>query len=229
MKTLCLAVVVVAVAGLVGCGGGSSEPIVTPIHPPTVGIRVETPIPYTYQGYDQAADLVGRQTWRVYGDRPDRPVNLVPVENDAIEITRGAYLGAYTEWSLQALSSWRTDLNVMVDDQLIRTIFVVTERMDSEKLAITIEGATKLDEVTFDAGEVLLGTSKMLVVDWSYQDGYPQYPQVPVFWEVPTGLNIAMSPDSKHVLITSTSKGTWQLTGDVAGKVFTVKFIVPKG
>lgn len=229
MKTMYFIVAVVLIAGLTGCGGGSSEPGVIPIHPPTVDVRVETPVPYTYEGYDQAADLVGTQIWRVWGDRPDRPVDLVPVENDAIEITRGTYLGAYTEWSLKALSSWRTDLSVMVGDQLIRTIFVVTERMDPEKLTITIEDTTKLDEVTFDAGELLLGTSKMLVVDWSYQYGYPQYPQVPVFWEVPTGLNIAMSPDSKHVLVTSTCEGTWELTGDVAGKVFTVKFIVPKG
>lgn len=222
-KILAILLVAVGVILMAGCGGDTGN---TPA-PET--IRVESPIPYSYTGYAQGADLVGSQTWRVYGDRPDRPVELVPVENDAITITRGVYMGAYTEWSLTALSSWRTDLKVMVNGETINTIFVLTEHVWPEKLHISVAGAEQLSDVEFDTGLLDLGTSKDVTVSWVHDNSYPGYPNVPVLWSVPVGLRIeVLEPGAKKIRVTIIKDGSFTLTGDVAGKIFHVKLTVPR-
>lgn len=222
MKAVYLAIAVLVVAGLVGCGGGSSEPTVDPIHPPTVDVRVETPVPYTYEGYEQAALLVGTQTWKIYSN-----IGVavpVPVEQNAIELHGPLYADGYTEWTLTALSSWRTDVRIMVNNEVVKTIFVVTERVDPSKLTINVEGATRVsDTAMYMGGQMLLGESRDLKISWSY-NGSPQFQNIPVLWEVPEGLTLEENPDSKNVRVISTAYGSQQLVGNVAGKSFFVMY-----
>lgn len=220
MKTMACAVLVALVVLISGCGG-SNEPTATPIHPPTLDVRVETPISYDAPGYDQGAYLVGTQTWRIYSQELAVPV---PVEQGAIELHGPFYKEGYVEWSLTALSSWRTDLNVMVGNRVVKKMFVVTERVDRSRLVIEVEGAERVgDSTMFRTDMIVVGESLDITVSWSCGEGWPQFQEVPVIWEeFPDGVNVEVSDNGKRLHIEANSPVSAEFIGNIANVYFRV-------
>jgi hypothetical protein len=210
---------------LVGCGGGGGS---TPATWNPATISVTTPLPALGDG---SVNLVGVQEWTVAGDRPEHPVELVADPASAVTLTRVSP----GTWRAEALLSWQCDVSAMYTGKSYWHSHVITTHIFPEKLEIFVAGATKLFDTTFDGGKTDLVAPVTLSVSWIDHGavGYPGWatvPDIPILWDVPAGLNISVLGDKgRHIEVRArhTGEGPQTLTGDVAGKRFTVAFLAP--
>ncbi|MCX6809174.1 MAG: hypothetical protein NTZ65_00230 [Candidatus Berkelbacteria bacterium] len=224
MKTTLLLVgIAVLMMALGGCGGSTGvTPVIPPINPPAPEqIRVEVPLP-TPSG---VISLVGVQRWTLVGDTPNRPVELVCLQTDAIALNRVSP----GIWEATALSSWQADVALMVNGSEVSRVHVVTTHIIPDKLEILVEGATKVSDAVFDGGIADYVSPVTIKVTWidHYASGYPGWPgspDIPVLWTVPEGLVITVLGDKARQIEVRSREGfgPQTLVGDVAGKKFTV-------
>lgn len=216
MAGLCLATLVVLSAG---CSGEGFTPA------PEPDVVVSHPIPAQLDG---DVEIIGSQEWEVRGDLPSRPVELVAVPAEALSLERLAP----GQWRLTALSSWQCDVHATIAGQTVWSAHVVTTRVVPEKLSILVSSADDLGGGEWRAWTIGVGVSTPLAVTWIDHGatGYPGWegtPDVPVLWDVPDGLRLTVvGHKGAEINIVPLRAGTFKLVGDVAGKKFTVWYIV---
>lgn len=223
MKKMALAGIVglmIVVALVAGCGGGDS---VTPWSPDTISVTVPFPTP------SGVISLIGIQEWTVIGDTVDHPVDLVSIPKDAVTFTR-IMPGL---WRAEAMSSWQCDVRAIYSDEVYWSSHVITTHIRPEKLIISVDGAIKLSDITFDGGKTDLVKGINLTVSWIDQGSsltMVDNPNIPVLWTVPTGLIVAVAGDKARqicVQARGVGAGPQVLTGDIAGKKFSIVFQTP--
>jgi hypothetical protein len=200
---------------------------------PWVFVDVIAPLPpfFAEEGSPGAIELVGVQKWTVVGDTLKRPVQLVANPASAVTLTRVAP----GTWRAEALLSWQCDVTATCAGKVYWSSHVVTTHIFPDKLEIFVDGATKTGDTTFDGGKTDLVTPVTLSVSWIDHGavgypGWPGSPNIPILWDVPAGLIVSVLGDkNRHIEVRArrTGAGPQTLTGDVAGKKFTVTFLAP--
>ena len=159
-------------------------------------------------------NVVGCQEWRVDGETASSLAEFStdqPSEIVFVRIEPGT-------WHVIALGTNYIDVTCTLTGKTW-SVRAETQPVDPAFVHLTVKanglsGGAGNYELPLQVGE--LGEVQM---SWTYGGGYPGYPQVPVIWTVPAGLNVEFDPatDRRSIVASAQSAGTYLLEYDVAG------------